>query len=332
MRASRLYRTLALALVLAFPDRAAAESARTVSLQWVGADVESGCLGRTELAAAVENLLGRSAFSAEPSQLRVVVAMEPRESSGPFKWRARVRIENRSGAVLGERELVSETESCASLNEPLAFAVVLMVDSELPKPAPAPPPAQKTPKRRRAAAHESGAEAGHGEWLTLDAAILGAFGALPEPTLGGDLGIELALLRWFALRFHVAALLPRSRAASAAAKARFGAYDAGVLACPNTTFGPLRVAGCAGFDAGLLTARAQGFDSGINAQRPFFGFSTALQARLRLGTTSSAGASAGAVFPYRRERFVYDVEEERRVLFEMARMWVLVGVGAAFEF
>lgn len=332
MRAGRwLCSTWMLALAVAWPAHASTDRPREVSLIWVGADASSGCLGAVALAREVEDSLGRPAFSPRSNDLVVVVAMERRATSG---WRALVQIRDANGATLGERELVSETDACASLNEPLVFAVTLMVDSELAKPKP--PPAQEPPVRERGSRsrRELGSEGGHRSTLALDVALLGAFGTLPEPTLGGDLGLEWSALRWLGLRAHLAALVPRSRAARGDAGARFGMFEAGLQACPTTRFGDVQLAACAGLEGGLLTADSHGFAGGDDVVRPIYGWSAGLRGKVRLGGSSSLAASASALLPQHRERFVYGTgeEEERRVLFEMARVCALVGVGVGFDF
>lgn len=311
------------ALLHAFAAPASAEAARTASVEWRGPGVDGGCLGESGLVAAVEDGLGRRVFGPRPSEIVLAVSIERREG---FGWRAQVEVRDARGTKLGERELVSETDSCASLNEPLVFAVMLMVDDELSERARSPLPKPEQPPRTRAA------ESAGGPTLAVDGAVIGAFGVLPEPTLGADLGGQIVFWRWLGVRGHVVAMIPRARSVSPSAETRFGLYTGGLLLCPGAELSPLHLAGCAGGEAGILTADSRGFDGAEDRARPFLAFSAGVRASVPVAGRSRITASANALFPQRRERFVYGVEEEQRVLFEMTRVCATVGIGAALQF
>src|SRR3954465_1866725 len=119
-----------------------------VALAWTGPGPELTCLGEEGLARAVDEYVGRDAFAAGPvdSALRVTVERLPDRH-----WHARLELSDRTGNVLGTRELTSPSELCSSLDEPLVLTVALMVDDETEPaapepPAPEPPPPEPPPR------------------------------------------------------------------------------------------------------------------------------------------------------------------------------------------
>lgn len=289
-----------------------------VSLRWVGAGLESGCLGQRGLERAVSEALGRDAFSSVRGEREVVVWVDAREGVG---FRALIRIRDSSG-MLGERELVSEGPSCATLDEPLAFAVALMVDTD-PVPAPAPAPAPGAPPERSPIAPAF-------RRFELGGALLGVAGVLPEPTLGVELGAEVRALRWLGVRAHVGGLLPRARMLGPA-EGRFGLFVAGAAACPGWRADRFGAAACLGFEWGALTTGTRGFESDASGARRYLAGAAMVQARYRLAPRLWLVASGGVLLPHARERFTYTLDGERRTAFEMSAVCPRFGFGAAFE-
>jgi hypothetical protein len=292
-----------------------------VSLRWLGADEGSGCLGQRGLERAVSESLGRDAFSSTGARREIVVSVEPREGVG---FRALIRVRDRGGALLGERELVSEGPNCSALDEPLAFTVALMLE-EQPAPAEAPPEVQPEPLARE----EPPAKPARSERrLSLEAGLLGALGALPGPSLGLDLAAEVRAFHWLGLRLHAAGLLPRTRALGAA-DARFTLAFAGLAACPGGRSGRLGYAACLGLEAGALWADTQGFESDEGSRRRFLGGSAVLRGRFHVNDRLALGSTAGVLVPHERERFVYRSDSETRTIFEMSAVCLQIGLGAS---
>jgi hypothetical protein len=310
-----------LAVSLASSRGLAAEP--TISLRWLGAGPESGCLGQRGLEGAVAESLGRNAFSAPPSDREVVVWVGAREGLG---YRAVIRVRD-GRSVLGERELVSEGASCSTLDEPLAFAVALMVDSELPPPPEPEPEPEPEPKREPEEPRTRHVEFRRFE---VDFALIGVSKALPGPTLGLDFGIEGRPFRWLGLRGHVAGLLPRSRDLGPAA-VRFGLFLAGAAACPTWHGERLASALCVGFDWGSMTTETDGFASNTNDSRRFLATSVVGEARLRLARRLWLTASGGVLVPHDRERFTYRLDGEPRSVFQPSTVCPRLGIGAALE-
>ena len=310
---------------------AAAESAPAVSLEWLGSGPENGCLGAAGLERAVTASLGRSAAFARSGERRVVVRVEPREE---FGWRAVVRVEDREGRLLGERELVSEGAACSRLDEPLAFMVALMIDGDL-SPALSPEAAatrapERKPRAERSSASKLRRPESRRSSVALEAALLGALGLLPEPTLGVEAGVELTPWTWLGLHLRATSLLPRSRTVDAA-EARFGLYYASLGACPSLETGRLRYGPCFGLHGGVVSVVPDGFEAGEADLRQFLAGSFALAALLRTSRGFGLSTRASVLVPYRRERFVYDAEQQRHTLFEMSKLCLLLSIGGAFE-
>jgi hypothetical protein len=322
-------RSAPLGFLLASSAFAAAAPASSLSLQWIGAGPESGCLGADGLERAVSASV--SSQSLAQSGRRVVVQVERLASA---RWRAVVQVQDSTGNALGERSLASDGSACAELDEPLAFAVALMVDGEFLQGTtpenPTPAPAREKPERDvEAVRQQSAIERPHSAWA-LEAALVGASGLLPELTLGLQGGVEITPWSWLALQVRAISLLPRSRAVEDA-EARFGLHFAELRACPTLEAGRLRYGPCLGLSAGVLTAKPDGFQSSEATTRRFLAGSAGLGALLRLHRGPALAGGVSALLPYERERFVYDIDGERRSLFEMSQLCLVAWAGARFE-
>jgi len=289
----------------------------SVSLRWTGAGPESGCLGQRGLERAVAEVLGRGAFSESPADREIVVWVGARADMG---YRALIRVQ-RGSEVLGERELVSEGASCASLDEPLSFAVALMVDGEAFAPPPAEPPPEAEPETDEAEPQLPFRRS------AVDASLLGA-NALPEATLGLELGGEWLAWRWLGARVQLTGLLPRTTELGPA-EARFGLLFGGLGVCPRLRAGPLTFAGCLGVEWGVLTADTRGFETDGGSTRRFIAGSAVLRVHLEVGARLSLVGSGGVWAPHDRERFVYSLDGERRVAFQMSALCPRIGLGMA---
>jgi hypothetical protein len=124
--------TLIILLLTAVPA-SAAES--RWGLRWRAPDE---CIGPADLAAKVEQRLGRSVFGGTNPDFRVDGVVEA-QAQAP-KWKARVTVVSAAGDVLGSRE-VTGNESCRALDERLAFVVAVSIDPTVGvgEPAPATP-------------------------------------------------------------------------------------------------------------------------------------------------------------------------------------------------
>jgi hypothetical protein len=164
--------------------------------------------------------------------------------------------------------------------------------------------------------------------FSVDFSVLGVNAALPEPTLGLELGSEWLPQRWLGVRASLAGLVPRSRALGPA-EASFGLLFMGLGACPRARVGSLMLGGCLGLEWGVLTTETNGFSGNDSSSRRFLAGSAVLRARWEVGQRLSLGVSGGVLVPYDRERFVYGLDGERRFAFQMSAICPRVGIGAA---
>lgn len=138
-------------IALAIPRVASADEGRTSSLSWLRMPGADSCIATQALARSVEERLGRHVFvSAAEADVSVEGRIEKRAGSAPG-WRSVITIRDSKGALLGTRELDRPDASCASMNEPLALVIAVMIDPEAklsstPAPlSPSPPPATTPP-------------------------------------------------------------------------------------------------------------------------------------------------------------------------------------------
>src|SRR4051812_22126644 len=113
-----------------------------VALSWTGPGPELTCLGEEGLERAVDEYIGRDAFASGPVEATLRVSVERLPDR---HWHARLELTDRTGVVLGTRELTSASELCTSLDEPLVLTVALMVDDETEPAAPEPPAPEPPP-------------------------------------------------------------------------------------------------------------------------------------------------------------------------------------------
>lgn len=104
-------------------------------LRWRAPDE---CISPAELAARVEQRLGRPVFGLNPD-FRVDGLLEA-QAAEP-KWKVRITVVSAAGDVVGSRE-VTGAGSCRSLDERIAFVVAVSIDANITEaapPTPAPP-------------------------------------------------------------------------------------------------------------------------------------------------------------------------------------------------
>jgi hypothetical protein len=326
---------------VAQPSTAAA--APSVELEWSGPGPEADCLGADRLVDAVDDYLGRSAFGVPPAEIALHVRVE-RTAQG---WRALVQLaETASSRVLGERELVTRDPRCASLDEPLKLAVALLVDDEI-----AASPEKESPDPRQSAnAAESerlddpGSDAdtdaetappsANREPLRVfaDVTLLAQSGLLPGALPGAEVGLGILPASWLLLRVHAGGFAPRSVAAGTE-EVRFALAYAGAALCPILHVDERwSFAVCAGGRFGALFANAGDLALGRDRRRQMLAASLGLRPSWQLTKRFSLFGNVEAVLPYHPERFMYDLDGERRVLFELESPAWLAGLGGAVTF
>jgi len=288
----------------------------SVGLRWDGLDESAGCLGARALSRSVEDYLGRSIFSEGPTDLVVTVHAEPPRGSS---YRALIELSRGgSNVVVGERELVVEGTSCASLNEPLVLAVGLMVDGE-PAVAREPEPEVRPPAR----AHD----------FELMLSLLGQAVTLPKPGPGAELALSYRLAGQMFARLEVGAFLPVAAAIAPPAEADLGFAFGGLGLCQGAAVDPaitLRFCGAA-----LLAhayATTDGIEGGTGQSATVLGAELGVE-----GTTHANGwlflatSLRVRLFPS-APRFVYSVDKSRENVFEYRHFDAVASLGLGVTF
>ncbi|HWA73874.1 MAG TPA: hypothetical protein VG937_16140 [Polyangiaceae bacterium] len=306
----------------------AAAGAPSVALAWSEPEGEVGCLGAEGLARAVSEYLGRPAFSPSPADLTLRVHVERKPERG---FRALLQIVDLTGAVVGERELESEGPLCASLDEPLKLAVALMVDGELATP-PEPEPEPEAPPEPEDTEEEK-AEPSQPWVISADASALAESGLLPNASVGLELGGELRPADWFSFRGSGVGFLPTTDTLGGTARAKFSIIYGNLALCPQGALSArLRLAVCGGLALGTLFARSSELEGARSTRRRFFAATLELRATLTLSRRWAVLAQVEAVSPYRPERFVYELNGQRREFFRMSAPSLVAGLGASVIF
>ncbi len=318
---------VAAAFLLGTPRSACAQPAsgptgthtKTSSLSWTRLEGAQGCIGTRDLARAVEAILGHPVFvSASQAELSIEGRAESRPGGG---FRVVLSASNRSGELLGSRELSTDERDCGAINEPVALAIALMVDpdaalSSEPSAEPKPPPPVREPEpkviEKRVPVYvpvrvEQPAPKTLPIWQgDLFAAVAVGAGYLPRPSVAAVAGASLEAPHFVPLEATLTVFLPQEQKAARGATVSFFLARGGLLVCPLAKRGETFVARlCGGAEAGLITAAGEGFDAdgaGVRGQ-------LALSARARLsarivGPLAVTGAAAASA-PLGRERFVY---------------------------
>jgi hypothetical protein len=301
----------------------------TVALEWLGPGPEDTCLGRDRLANAVEDYLGRPAFAVEGGETTLSVRVESRGQQG---YRALLLLrETATGRVLGNRELTTPLQLCSGLDDALTLTVALMVDDDWsgaaeasaapPEPTPpaevSPPPPPKPSK----------------PWgFGVEALVLVGMGALPKTAAGAELGFVALPVSWLALRAHARGFLPSSLSAGSA-ELEMTLFGAGASLCPTATLGAgWSLAGCVGGEGGLLFANPRGFEASQEHTSSWFGAAFAGRLQFRPGRHFGLVGQAELVAPFKPERFVADLDDERELLFQMDTPFWVFGLGGAAWF
>jgi hypothetical protein len=235
--------------------------------------------------------------------------------------------------VVGERELVSESTLCSSLDEPLKLAVALMVDSELvasAEPEPEAPPEPPEPIEPEPVEPEPPST----PWvLSGDASLLIQSKLLPSVSPDLELGLELRPSSWIALRVSGAGFLPGQVSLGGPAEAKISIAYGQLAICPETSLGAgFRLSGCGGASAGTLFAKTSQLQEGRNTKRRFLAAFLGARAAVQLSERWSIVAQVGGVLPYRPERFVYELNGQRREFFRMSSPSLVAGIGCSVMF
>lgn len=290
-------------VVLAAGDAARAADGRTSSLSWLRMPGADACISTQALARAVEDRLARKVFvSAAEADVSVEGRIEKQKDG---RWHASVTLRDAKGEKLGTRDLESETRdaSCASMNEPVALVIAVMIDpdaamrkrpepppppptpsatAEPPPPAPAPaPPPPPAPEPPRA-----------DPWRFEGAGVLTMAGGMTPSTAAGG-GVEGMISIPgipIGLRGYGNVFLPTT-ASKDGAIANYDLLYVGSALCP-TLRGTVNLMACIGGHLGGVRPRAQTRDRGIS-EDPMPIWNVMLEARIRVPIVAPLAAFGG---------------------------------------
>lgn len=305
------------------------------ALAWSGPGPELTCLGEAGLARAVNDYLGREAFASSAVELVLHVDVE---RLGDRTWHAALSLVDRSGRVLGRRDLTSGNDLCSSLDEPLVLAVALMVDAEPelppppvaarepepePEPPPEPPPETEPPSRPGLTLPR----------LRADVTLALEAGLLPEVRPGIVAGVELVAAPWLFTRLRAMGFVPTAAEVGPDASVRFALLGGQLELCPSAgALDGIRGALCLGFLYGALHAESSGLASGRSTWEALLGASVGAHAHVPLAGRWALVADAAGVLPYRPERFVYVEAGVSREIFRVSSPSLLATLGASVTF
>jgi hypothetical protein len=317
-------------LSLALPAQAAPPP-RPVSLSWSRLPGAETCRDARALAQAVEQRLGHPVFVA-PTQAAWTIEGRIEHRSAPDAWRATISIEDEHGALLGTRELTSESPHCEALDEQLTLVVALMIDPDAallpppspsppsPSPSPAPPPTLPLPSPSPSPTLPPAPVPAPAPPLpplppprpptpsTTFGARLGptfSLGLLPTLGLGAELRGHLRPPGWPTLEIGAAVWAPRE-VSNGLFGATFSLAHAFLAACPlQVARWGFDLAPCAGVQLGALRAGGFGFDLSRQQEQIVFDATLGADLRRRLVGPLFAAAYVEMIVPVVRDRFFY---------------------------
>ena len=320
--AARL-RLVAVFLCMAGPALARAQT--KTALSFVREPGAEGCIAALELGQRIERVVGPVLGSASEGQ----VSVEGRVARSPDGFAATIVIADRSGQILGRRELRTRSGNCHALDDQLVFVVAVAIDpdaalAELPSELtdgsdpgadllrdlkanpPQPSPVRPATPVRTARPPPKPPEA---PALAVRAGLQPVLGLGQLPSAGLGLGLEVALaLGGRPLWLRADAFLPQDRGVAPMQNVSVAFMDIALGVCPWLLEpGGLELALCAAGAAGHLSAEPRGFD-GTSRNRWVFGPS--LEARLgrRAWGWLWTGLTAGAQSQWPRTSVGYEVQ------------------------
>jgi len=310
---------LALFALLAAPSALAGLSARLVYLRSGTAET---CPDQAALKKAVARRLGYDPFL---FAARYTIVAEV--SGNGNELRARARLLDESGIVLGSRELLGKGTDCAELLASLALAISLTLDPMAPatdlgpeppeepdiaKDAAKPDPAETvaTPESKREPAPERRApvkkpmQAAMSTSLRLQAGVLGSVGWVPALSPGAEFGLALRYRSW-SLGLDAVAIASQTQASNDGLSARVSVAYAALSPC----FWVSAVGVCAHGTLGRYAGQGQGVEATHAGNHVHGAAGARIQALLPLGARWSLGIHADGVRILTRPQFLVAGQE-----------------------
>jgi hypothetical protein len=353
-----------LALVVCRSGFAQTSGASTFALNWVREPGAEGCVSSQAMAQMLEQVVGP--VLRQPAEAGFAIEGIIQKVNPPGGWRARLRVTNPDGIILGERELTNLEPRCSALTASVLLVLAVIIDPDaaqrglpqavveqlsqaaeteaatqgenshetpvtdpaLNRPAPLPAAESLASIRRRRAAADS-----RSRFSLLGAWSIGT-GMLPDTAHGPELGARLHKPGLGSLSLTAIYWLPQSSEIdsprSLGGEVRFRAAQSLLAACRSLLeTGALTLDGCLGASAGYRWIRAEVLANRADPARVFAGgfLGTGLRATLGSSWALFANVSASLLLP--RDRVTYqDHAGQPHVIFEASTLsgWAALGV------
>jgi hypothetical protein len=344
MRCSLAVVTSALALgVMAAPRVARADGERAASLGWVRLPGAEACVGARDLAASVENRLGRTAF-VPPASASLFIEGRVEPGPGGHGFHAHLAIADERGAALGVRDLDEASADCRALDEQLALVVALLIDPDavltprgtIRQPSPLLPPPRVVIQKIYVPVPVSVAPPAKTRppWqVAIEGGAAVAAGLAPGAAVGLSIRAEITPPSFIPIALGGTTWLDaKTQAGTKGASISLSYALAGV--CPlGWSPGRARLRACA--DVALGAIRADGFGFRLSQGQEAFIAQGELEGRLgvRLAGPLTAELGLGFIVPFNRADFFYlDASSKRQDLYKVAAVAGIVdaALGVAF--
>jgi hypothetical protein len=270
-------------------------------------ETSAGCVDAPALEAAVEQRLGRDAFTRAPRrdlEVRLNVSHRGRTT------RADLVVESSQGTRVGERVLEARADDCATLRDSLALVLALLVDLEIDEPSSS-APADATPelRERRTPVRIPPAPV-RTERAPLrfesGVAVGTTIGPLPTPAFGALLTGGLEGRGLPRVRLRLGGWLPEEQHVEDAAGARFTRLTAGLALCPSfAERGRLQGFACASQTVTSTHGRGFGYDANRDRSQVGVELGAELRGALRVTRALRLELGTGLAAPLERDRYVY---------------------------
>ena len=288
---------------------ALADEKPNARLSWVRIAGAESCADADALKKSVAARLGRDPFAGSSSiDIEGTVAREPK------RWIAKLWMRDDKGAPLGERELTSDADTCASLSEAVSLAIALAIDPDVPSqpgapatgysstssstsatPPPKPPKAPASTTIAPTASPEPGPPA-----AALFVRALLSTSLLPKPAPGIGISFEPVFAHTVRGAFG-ATYFPPQKTADGIASIAMTALNGG-LCIPTTGTFTIGADLCGSLHGGATHAAVHQYEPDAPGDRLWFGASAGI--RLRVAVSGLiVEALAEAWVPLTRHRF-----------------------------
>lgn len=334
---------LALALWLCAARASAEPSAPdTFALNWVREPGAEGCVSSRALSRMLEKVTGPVLRTEEEATLSVECSVRRDAARG---FQVRIRVLNRAGTAIGERELSTRGPECSALTQSVLLVIAMIVSPEsvergLPNEVldqlsesrrqealaqvtdttPTPPAEPqldsqpKSPERAIAPSPRARVEA-------LGALLLG-YGFVPGFTPGVRVGARVTTLRGWSASLAGDLWAPRNVAVDTL-RTLDGGVDFGAVHLASALCGDLLAArrfafgACAGGIVGARWADARALASRSGELTPYVALTLGTEARFELSSRWALRAGATTLLSLARQRFMYrDYQGDEHALFE----------------